>query len=84
MADNGVGIDPAYHKKIFEIFQRLDNSGRVEGTGVGLSLCQRIVHRFGGEIGVESEAGAGAVFFFTLLAAPGVSDVIPVQNALQS
>ena len=68
VADNGIGIDPAYHSKIFEMFQRLSPSAQ-EGTGIGLTLCRRIVHRFGGKIWVESEEGRGATFFFTLRAA---------------
>jgi len=64
--DNGIGIDPAYHDKIFEIFQRLDPASQAEGTGIGLTLCRRIVHRFGGDIWVESVPGKGSTFFFTL------------------
>ena len=66
VADNGIGIDPEYHDKIFEIFQRLNPCAETEGTGIGLTLCRRIVHRFGGEISVESALGKGATFFFTL------------------
>jgi light-regulated signal transduction histidine kinase (bacteriophytochrome) len=66
VSDNGIGIDPQYHGKIFEIFQRLDPINYKEGTGIGLTLCRRIVHRFGGEIWLESELGEGTTFFFTL------------------
>jgi PAS domain S-box-containing protein len=66
VADNGIGIEPDYHNKIFEIFQRLDPASSVEGTGIGLTLCRRIVHRFGGEIWLESKPGEGTTFFFTL------------------
>jgi len=66
LADNGIGIDTKYHDKIFEIFQRLNPTSDGEGTGIGLTLCRRIVHRFGGNIWLESEPGIGTTFFFTL------------------
>ncbi|WP_234016206.1 sensor histidine kinase [Magnetospirillum gryphiswaldense] len=66
VADNGIGIEPQYHEKIFEIFQRLDPGSNHEGTGIGLTMCRRIVHRFGGTIWVNSEPGTGTTFFFTL------------------
>jgi PAS domain S-box-containing protein len=66
VSDNGVGIDPEYHGKIFEIFQRLTPTSDVRGTGIGLTLCRRIVQRFGGTIWVESNPGLGSTFFFRL------------------
>ena len=66
VTDNGVGIEPDYHDKIFEIFQRLDPISKAGGTGIGLTICRRIVHRFGGSIWVESAPGHGSTFFFTL------------------
>ena len=73
VADNGIGIDPAYHDKIFEIFQRLDPVSHRDGTGIGLTLCRRIVERCGGAISVESMPGVGTTFFFTLRDAGGSS-----------
>jgi len=66
VADNGIGIEPQYHDKIFEIFQRLDPAGDAEGTGIGLTLCRRIVNRFGGIIRLESTFGEGTTMLFTL------------------
>jgi light-regulated signal transduction histidine kinase (bacteriophytochrome) len=66
IADNGIGIDPTHHKRIFQLFQRLHGREQYEGTGIGLSLCQKIVLAHGGTIGVDSEPGKGSVFWFTL------------------
>ncbi len=66
VADNGPGIDPKYHKKIFQIFQTLAPRDTFESTGIGLSLVKKIVDMHGGEIWVESEEGKGAVFNFTI------------------
>lgn len=62
--DNGIGIEPQYHGRIFGLFNRLDPS--VEGTGIGLTLVKRIIETHHGHIWVESEPGKGATFFFTL------------------
>ncbi len=67
--DNGVGVDPVHHDRIFGLFNKLDATS--EGTGIGLTLVKRIVEVHGGRIWVQSEAGKGATFFFTL---PAKSD----------
>jgi signal transduction histidine kinase len=62
--DNGIGIAPEYHERVFNLFERLDP--KTAGTGVGLAIVKRIVEYQGGRIWVESEAGKGTTFYFTL------------------
>lgn len=64
--DSGIGIKLEYHKKIFEIFQRLHTREQYPGTGIGLSVCKKIIEMHGGKIWVESEEGKGTAFYFTL------------------
>jgi light-regulated signal transduction histidine kinase (bacteriophytochrome) len=64
--DNGIGIDREHFERIFIIFQRLHTRDRYSGSGIGLSICKKIIERHSGRIWVDSEAGQGAVFHFTL------------------
>lgn len=66
VSDNGIGIPEQFHNKVFEIFQRLHSRHEYSGSGIGLSICKRIVDHFGGEIKVEQNKHGGSDFVFTI------------------
>jgi signal transduction histidine kinase len=69
--DNGIGIDPTCHKKVFHVFRQLKEIEDQEGTGIGLAIVAKNIEGHGGKIWVESEKGQGATFFFALPKDPG-------------
>jgi len=64
--DNGIGISKEFNDKIFKLFQRLHTSSEYQGTGIGLTLCKKIVEQHNGEIIVDSTLGEGSNFIFTI------------------
>jgi signal transduction histidine kinase len=66
VADDGPGIEPKYHERIFQIFQTLRSRDEFESTGIGLTLVKKIIELYGGKIWVKSAPGAGCRILFTL------------------
>lgn len=64
--DNGIGIEPDYSRQIFQVFTRLHTSDKYEGTGIGLSICKKVVEEHGGHIRAEPHTQGGSLFIFTL------------------
>ena len=76
VADNGIGISPEFHEKVFQAFQRLHTADEYAGSGIGLASVQKAVTRMNGRISLTSTPGVGSVFAVHLPAAPGIPEVL--------
>ncbi len=70
VTDNGIGLDPKHHERVFEVFKTLHQRGKFDGNGVGLSICKKVIERHGGSIWIDAAEGRGASFRFTVPVSP--------------
>ena len=81
--DNGIGIESQFHQRIFEAFQRLNDTSEFQGSGLGLAICRKIIERLGGKIWVLSNPEEGSDFHFTLPTLPVASTGADPKPLLQ-